>query len=139
MGKNHRAQRMGEEIKKIVGDMLIKGRLKDPRFKGLIALSGCDVSGDGSYATIYITAMSYDPKKPLTEDDKKGILVAFEKSEGFLRSEIGKGMKVRYVPELIFKFDNSFEYGQKMDKILDDVKQQDEKLAKDRASLEGEN
>lgn len=119
MGRSHRPQRLAEEIKKIVGDLLLKGRLKDPRFQGMIAVSGCDVSGDGSYATLYITAMAFDPTMDLGESEKKGILQAFEKSSGFIRSELGKNMKVRHVPELIFQFDNSFEYGKKMDAILD--------------------
>ena len=42
-------------------------------------------------------------------------------------------MKVRYVPELIFKFDSSFEYGQKMDAILDslDIKPAEEEADED--------
>ncbi|MCF0150097.1 MAG: 30S ribosome-binding factor RbfA [Firmicutes bacterium] len=119
MGRSHRPQRLAEEIKKIVGDLLLKGRLKDPRFQGMIAVSGVDVSGDGSYATLYITAMAFDPTLELGESEKKSILSAFENSAGFIRSELGKNMKVRHVPELIFAFDNSFEYGKKMDAILD--------------------
>ena len=47
MGKSHRPQRLAEEIKKIIGDMLLRGRLKDPRFSGMIAVSAVEVSGDG--------------------------------------------------------------------------------------------
>ncbi len=121
MGKSHRPQRMGEEIKKIVGDLLLKGRLKDPRFQGMIAVSGVDVSGDGSYATLYITAMSFKPGQGYSGEEKQDILDAFEHSKGFIRSELGKNMKVRHVPELIFRFDESFEYGQKMDALLDSL------------------
>ncbi len=121
MGKSHRPQRMAGEIKKIVGEMLLYGKLKDPRFQGMIAVSDCEVSGDGSYATLYITALSYKPGEEFGEDQKEELLKAFERSSGFIRSEIGKNMKVRYVPELIWKFDSSFEYGQKMDALLDSL------------------
>ena len=121
MAKNHRPQRLAEEIKKIVDDLLLRGRLKDPRFSGLIAVSAAEVSGDGSYATLYITAMSFDPSAPFGEEEKKSIIAAFEKSSGYIRSEIGKKLKIRYAPELIFKFDESFEYGQKMDRLLDSL------------------
>ena len=121
MGRSHRPQRLAEEIKKTVGSMLITGRLKDPRFQGMIAVSDCEVSGDGSYATLYITALSYKPGEEFGEDQKEELLKAFERSSGFIRSEIGKNMKVRYVPELIWKFDSSFEYGQKMDALLDSL------------------
>ncbi|MBR0129784.1 MAG: 30S ribosome-binding factor RbfA [Firmicutes bacterium] len=133
MGRSHRPQRMAEEIKKIVGELLLFGKLKDPRFRGMIAVSDCEVSGDGSYATLYITALSYKPGEEYGEEEKKEILKAFERSSGFIRSEIGKNMKVRYVPELIFKFDSSFEYGQKMDAILDslDIKPAEEESDED--------
>ena len=133
MGKSHRPQRMAGEIKKIVGEMLLYGKLKDPRFQGMIAVSDCEVSGDGSYATLYITALSYKPGEEFGEDQNEELLKAFERSSGFIRSEIGKNMKVRYVPELIFKFDSSFEYGQKMDAILDslDIKPAEEESDED--------
>ncbi|MBQ4505699.1 MAG: 30S ribosome-binding factor RbfA [Firmicutes bacterium] len=121
MAKNHRPQRLAEEIKKIVGDMLLRGRLKDPRFSGMIAVSAVEVSGDGSYATLYITAMSFDPSAAFGEEEKDGIISAFEKSSGYIRGEIGKKLRIRYTPELIFKFDESFEYGQKMDRLLDSL------------------
>ena len=122
MGKNHRPERLGEEIRKVVSGMLLRGDLKDPRFKGMIGISGVDVSGDGSYATLYLTVLSYTPGVEITAEEKQGILDAFNHSSGFIRSNINKAVKVRYVPELIFKFDESFEYGAKMDKILDNLK-----------------
>ena len=128
MGRSHRPERLGEEIRKTVSEMLVRGDLKDPRFgKGMIGLSGVDVTRDGSYATLYITCLAYSGKS-LSEEEKKNILSAFESSQGYIRSAIGKAVKVRYVPALIFKFDESFEYGAKMDRILDDLKIKDEQV-----------
>ena len=121
MGKSHRPQMLGEEIRKLVSNLLVFGRLKDPAFSNMVSVSGVDVSGDGSYATIYVTALSFDPKKGIDDETKKVILAAFEKSKGFIRSEIAKNIKLRYAPELIFKFDNSFEYGAKMDALIDSL------------------
>ena len=122
MGKSHRPQRLAEEIRKVVSEMLIRGDLKDPRFKGMIGISGVDISSDGSYATLYITTLSYTPGVEMTAEEKQGILDAFKHSSGYIRSQIDKAVKVRYVPELSYKFDESFEYGAKMDKILDNLK-----------------
>jgi len=122
MGKNHRPERLGEEIRKVISEMLLRGDLKDPRFKGMIGISGVDVSGDGSYATLYLTVLSYTPGVEMTAEEKQSIIDAFNHSSGYIRSTIDKAVKVRYVPELIFKFDESFEYGAKMDKILDNLK-----------------
>ena len=127
MGRSHRPERLGEEIRKTVSEMLVRVDLKDPRFTGMIGISGVDVTRDGSYATLYITCLAYSGKS-LDEEEKKSILAAFESSQGYIRSAIGKAVKVRYVPALIFKFDESFEYGAKMDRILDDLKIKDEQV-----------
>ena len=131
MGRSHRPERLGEEIRKTVSEMLVRGDLKDPRFgKGMIGLSGVDVTRDGSYATLYITCLSYSGKS-LSEEDKKEVLSAFESSQGYIRSAVDRAVKVRHVPALIFKFDESYEYGAKMDKILDELKISEETKAED--------
>ena len=131
MGRSHRPERLGEEIRKTVSEMLVRGDLKDPRFgKGMIGLSGVDVTRDGSYATLYITCLSYTGKS-LSEEDKKEVLSAFESSQGYIRSAVDRAVKVRHVPALIFKFDESYEYGAKMDKILDELKISEETKAED--------
>ena len=123
MGRSYKPKMLGTEIQRVLGEMLTKGELKDPAFKDkMIGINSVDVSGDGSYATLYITALSFTPNKEFSQAEKDNILKAFDKSQGFIRSEIGKAVKVRHIPELRFKFDESFEYGMKMDKILDGLK-----------------
>ena len=128
MGKSHRHERLAEEIRKIISEMLVRGDLKDPRFAGnMTGISGVDVTRDGSYASVYVTCMSYSGKS-LSEDEKKEIIAAFEHSQGYIRSAIGKAVKVRYVPVLLFKFDESFEYGARMDRLLDGIRKSDEQV-----------
>ena len=126
MGRSHRTERLGEEIRKIISEMLVKGELKDPRFsEDMIGISGVDVTRDGSYATVYITCLSYSGTS-LAEAQKKSLLDAFSHSQGYIRSVIGKAIKVRYVPVLLFKFDESFEYGARMDSILDEIRKHEQ-------------
>jgi len=123
MGKSYRPKMLGTEIQRVLGDMLIRGELKDPAFKEkMIGINSVEVSGDGSFATLYITVLSFTPGKEVSEEDKNNLLKAFAKSQGFIRSEIGKAVKIRHIPELRFSFDESYEYGMKMDKILDSLK-----------------
>ena len=119
MGKGHRPQRLAEEIRKTISELLISGDLKDPCFNSMICVSGVDVTRDGSYADVYVSALSYTPGKTLSEEERKELLAAFGRAKPFLRGEINKRVKVRYVPDLIFKYDTSLEYGAKMDAILD--------------------
>ncbi len=122
MGKGHRAGRLGEEIRKIIGDLLIR-EIKDPRLttNNLVSVSGVEVTSDGSYATIYVTIMSRVGKKDLSEEEINDVLLALKSAKGLMRKEIGRQIKLRYVPDLIFKFDSSLEYGMHIDKIIEEI------------------
>lgn len=122
MGRSYKPERMGEEIRKALSEMLIRGDLKDPGFKNsMISVNAADVTSDGSYATVYITALDFGSGGGTTPERKKEILKAFEKSKGHIRTALGKKIKARHIPELLFKFDESFEYGAKMDALIDSL------------------
>ncbi|MCR5482308.1 MAG: 30S ribosome-binding factor RbfA [Clostridia bacterium] len=119
MGKGHRAERLGEEIRKIISTMLLR-ELKDPALSGMISITAVKVTSDGSYANVFVNEMS---SKDAEADDehKQEVLAGFERAKGLIKREIGKQVKLRHVPELIFKWDSSMEYGRKMSKILDSL------------------
>jgi ribosome-binding factor A len=109
---------MAEEIRRIVSELFLR-ELKDPGFKGTAGISGAEVTGDGSYATLYIL-VSCDPDKDAAdESEKRAVLDAFRRAKGLLRREIGARLQLRHTPELIFKIDASQEYGRRMDHIFE--------------------
>ena len=58
MGKGYRTKRLGEEIKRIISQLLLT-EIKDPRLAGkFISITDVEVTSDGSYATCYVTVMS---------------------------------------------------------------------------------
>ncbi|MCI6710838.1 MAG: 30S ribosome-binding factor RbfA [Firmicutes bacterium] len=121
MAKGYRAGRLAEEIRKITGNMLLF-ELKDPRLKGkMVSVSGVDVSDDGSYATVYLSVLGKSISDGADEKEKDDILKAMKSASGVIRREIGKNVKLRHVPELSFKIDNSIEYGRHMSKIIDSL------------------
>lgn len=121
MAKGYRAGRLAEEIRKITGNMLLF-ELKDPRLKGkMVSVSGVDVSDDGSYATVYLSVLGKSISDDADEKEKDDILKAMNSASGVIRREIGKNIKLRHVPELSFKIDNSIEYGRHMSKIIDSL------------------
>ena len=122
--KGHRTGRLGEEIKKIVGAMLIT-EVKDPRLQGkIISVTDVDVSRDGSYATCYVSVMAGPNDKTAEEEAVEGLRSA----TGLFRKEIGKQVKLRRVPELTFKIDNSLEYGLHIENVIKglDIKPEEE-------------
>lgn len=118
MGKGYRPGRLGEEIRRITSQLLLR-ELKDPRFsKGMVSISAVDVTDDSSYATLYVSVLGYGAGGELSEKEKEEILAAFHSARGIIRSEIGKQIKLRHVPELKFKMDKSMEYGRHMEEVI---------------------
>jgi len=107
-----RVGRVGEQLKKELSQ-LIQSELKDPRI-GFVTVTGVEVTNDLSQATVYLSVLGDDEQKSNT-------LKALAKANGFLRSELGKRVRLRHTPVLIFKFDSSIEYGSRIEKILGEI------------------
>ena len=109
-----RIQKIGEEIKREISDIL-SSKMKDPRIRtGVISVTGVDVSGDLSYAKIFVSIYGKNV-------DKNAVMDIMKKSAGFMRSELGKRIRIRHIPELIFQQDTSMEYGDHINKLLKDL------------------
>lgn len=107
-----RAGRVGEQIKKELSQLIQSG-LKDPRV-GFVTVTGVDVTNDLSQAKVYLSVFG-------DEAQQSDSLKAIEKAGGFLRSEIGKAIRLRHTPELIFKVDESVAYGSHIEKLLGEI------------------
>ncbi|MCM3745965.1 30S ribosome-binding factor RbfA [Paenibacillus pasadenensis] len=104
-----RVGRVGEQIKKELSQ-IIQTELKDPRI-GFITVTGVDVTNDMSQARVYLSVLGND-------DQKEETLKALARGTGFIRSELGKRIRLRHTPELLFKFDGSIEYGSRIESLL---------------------
>lgn len=112
-----RANRVAEQMKKELGEIIVR-KLKDPRI-GFVTVTDVEVTGDLQQATIYLTVLGGDAKR----DDT---LKALEKAKGFIRSEIGQRIRLRITPELLFKFDESAAYGNRIDDLLRSINKSSE-------------
>lgn len=118
MGKGYRSGRLGEEVRRIISDLLLR-EIKDPRLSGIVSVSAVEVTDDGSYATVYITVLGSSAAEETSDEKKDEVLAAFKSAKGLIRREIGKQVKLRHVPDLLFKFDSSLEYGRHISKLID--------------------
>ncbi|OEF98647.1 30S ribosome-binding factor RbfA [Desulfuribacillus alkaliarsenatis] len=110
---NVRVHRVAEQIKKEVSQ-LIQNEIKDPRI-GFITVTDVEVTGDLQQATIFISILGNDSQK---QDSLDGL----KKAQGFIRRELGRRIRLRHTPEIVFSFDSSIEYGNKIERILSDIK-----------------
>ncbi len=113
---NERTRRVGEQVKRALGE-LIQRELRDPRL-GWVTITAVKVTPDFSHANVYFTLFGEDSSVENT-------LKALEHSAGFLRSKLSKSLKLRTVPLLHFKHDESVERGSHMESLIDQVVAED--------------
>ena len=113
MKKNtNRMNKVDEELKKEISS-IISLELKNPHLTGLISVSKVKTSPDLKYARVFVTMIN--------EKDKKENLRVLKQASGFIRSLIAKRINMRYTPELVFEFDDSIEYGARIDEIINKI------------------
>ncbi|MCI5697787.1 MAG: 30S ribosome-binding factor RbfA [Clostridiales bacterium] len=116
MGKGHRQGRLGEEIRKIISQMLLK-EIKDPRLSPMVSITDVTVTKDGSYATCFVSFFT-NAEGDDKEKQENEVIAGLESAKGLIKKEIGNEIRLRHVPELIFKMDKSLEYGRHMDEVI---------------------
>ncbi|GAB6098849.1 30S ribosome-binding factor RbfA [Halanaerocella petrolearia] len=111
---HHRQQRVASLIKEEVSELLQR-EIKDPRI-GFVSVTDVEVSGDLRHAKIFVSIL---------DGDKEETMEALESATGFVRTEIGKRIRLRHTPEVIFRYDNSIERGTRVFELLEDIKQEE--------------
>ncbi|MEX2103706.1 MAG: 30S ribosome-binding factor RbfA, partial [Bacilli bacterium] len=91
----------------------------DPRI-GFVTVTAVEATGDLQHAKVFISILGDDEQKEQT-------LLALNKSKGFLRSEVSKRIRLRHTPELTFVFDQSIEYGSRINQLLHDLNDSSER------------
>lgn len=108
-----RNKRISEEIRKVVSDLLLRG-LKDPRISKFTSVTDVQTTRDLRYTYIYISV--YDPNA-----NRKETVAALNRAKGYIRSELGKSIDLRFTPEPIFREDDSVENAMHIQEILNKV------------------
>ena len=107
-----RSDRVGDLIKVELADIIFR-QIKDPRI-GIVTITGVKMTDDLKLARIYFVEMGKDICEPET---KNGL----EQAKSFLKRELGKRLKIRHIPDLIFTPDESFAYGSRIEKLLAEI------------------
>jgi len=115
-----RSEKVAEAIHEEISTLLING-VKDPRV-GLVTITGVKLTDDLRHATVYFSTRGADA-------DRKDAEAGLNSAKGFLRREVGKLLRMRYVPEIIFRYDESVAYGNHIENILKQIHVTDEENA----------
>lgn len=111
---SNRKERVAEEIRKLISEMIFTGQIKNSKVSTLTSITHIDLTGDFKHATVYISVLGAGYQRAET-------IEGLNQSKGFIRSQLGKKIKIHHVPELKFELDRSIENGVKMAKLIDDV------------------
>jgi ribosome-binding factor A len=110
-----RSHRVADQLQKEIAELVFR-RVKDPRAAN-VTISGIEVSGDLKHARVFFCVMG----SSADEGAKANAVSGLEKAKGFIRQELGRRLSLRYIPQLEFVYDTSFEYGDKMERILKEL------------------
>jgi ribosome-binding factor A len=105
-----RAERVSDQMKQEIADILMR-KIKDPRI-GFVTVTDVDVADDLRNAKVFVSVYG---------SDKASTLKGLESASPFIRSELGRRMRMKFVPEILFRYDDSVERGAHINELLHDI------------------
>ena len=111
---SHRLERINAQIQRELS-LIISQKAKDRRLHNTtFGITDVKATQDLKVEKVYISVIG-------SQEEKEGIIDALNNAKGFLRSSLGRVLKTHTTPELIFKIDESVEYGIHIDQILSEL------------------
>jgi ribosome-binding factor A len=112
-----RTERVAQEIQAAVADILTRGMIRDPRV-GYITVTGVKMSPDLRVAKVFYSMIGDEKQRAETQ---KGL----DAAKAFVRREVTSRVKLRVSPEIFFAWDGSLEEGDKIERLLKQVKEKE--------------
>lgn len=109
---SYKIPRLASEIARHISDILMVEARDE--FLKTITITGCTLARDLSYAKVYFTSLS-DLTKEQCEKE-------MNEASHYIRGKLSERIEIRHTPELKFVYDESIEYGEKIEKIIKDLK-----------------
>lgn len=106
-----RTEKLGSIFSKEISMILLE-EAKDKDLKQ-VTITGCDVTNDLSFAKVYFTALNNDYKDEVIE--------ALNNASSFIEMELSKRIDIRKMPKISFLYDNSIEYGNKIEEKIREI------------------
>lgn len=110
-----RAERLASQIRDEIAELMARG-LKDPRI-GFATVTRVELSADLRHARVGVSVIG-------TAEAQEASLKGLSSAAGYIRREMGHRMRVRYAPELTFVLDHGVEESQKIEILLQKLKEE---------------
>ena len=115
---SNRIEKVNSLLQRYVSD-IINNNVNDPRIKGIISVASVSTTPDLKYAKIYLSIYG--------SDNASETLQAIKSASGYIRKILASKIEFRCVPSLDFALDNSAEYSEKINNIINSLKEDDNK------------
>ena len=112
MQPSRRPQRLALQIQHEISLILFRD-MKDRRI-GFVTITGVELSSDLRHAKVFVSAMG-------SEAEKKASLDTLNHAAGWIRHELGQRIRMKFLPEIVFRADSSQTYGEHIDRLLEDI------------------
>jgi len=110
-----KTKKMGSTFAREISYILTT-EVKDPNAK-FATITGCDVTNDLSYAKVYFTTL---------KENVDNVTNSLNKAANFIELELAKRIDIRKMPQITFHYDTSYEYGQNIEKLIEEIHKEDE-------------
>lgn len=110
-GKSVRLLRVGEQLRHVLAELLARGDVQDDVLAThSVTVTQVKVSPDLRHATVFV--------EPLGGADEEAVLGALKRHARFLKGELGHRVRMKYMPDLVFRLDDSFATANRIDALL---------------------
>lgn len=124
----YRPQRIADEIQKIVSSILISGELRDP-VPGIISITEVRMTRDLQQARLFVSTLG-------DREEKEQALRFLKHHNREIRTLLAGKMRLRAVPVLLFHLDDSLEHSQRIDELLDKIREERPQQPEDSAEYD---
>ncbi len=125
---SYRVSRVREQLQRELGDIV--GRLRDPRL-GFVTVMDVELSKDLHYATMFVSVLG-------DEEAQREAVEAIEGALGFIRREVAQRIRLRQVPEIAVRYDDTSERAARVNALIESIPPPAEAEAGDVVAEEGE-
>ncbi len=114
MSNNIKIDRLNNLFVKEISYILME-EIKDENIDKFVTITGAKISNDLSYAKIYFTVLNGKVEETVK---------ALNKAASFIRGKLSERVEIRHTPELTFIYDESIDYGNRIEAILEEIKEE---------------
>ena len=114
MQSSRRPQRLALQIQHEIS-LILSRNMKDRRI-GFVTVTGVEMTPDLRHARVFISAMGGDK-------EKQASLETLQHAAGWIRHELGQRIRMKFLPEILFRADSSQEYGEHIDRLLGEIQE----------------